>query len=293
MVGRSVLDGDGGDLQLDAQHQRRHLHHGPGGVGLGIGKILLPDGIKGVDCVLYNPCDDRSQTFRIQGRGASILEDRDMYEGKHDTEHHTTLTEFTVYAYASDGVGEAPAIRTSESSTCNYEIYFHPAPEFYSDMKTNGPAIFTACIAAVFIGTGLIFLVYVYLIGNRQNKVMAIAMSSSAIVSSLFPSTVRDRIMEDAQDEVKQRMSERSSHSRHSRHSRHSSLSRRSSMRRIQEERKEREKVRSKPIADLFPEATVLFADIVGKQMLSSGTENALKTQWSIILPSYRFYCLE
>lgn len=229
---------------------------------------LLPEDINGLDCVLHNPCDGRSQTFRIQGRGATYLGDSDIYEGRHDTAYQTNLTEFTSHAYAFDVEGPQD-VPGKETSACHYEIYIHPAPEFYSDMESNGPAIFTAVIASVFIGTGLIFLVYVYLIGNRQNKVMAIAMSTSAIVSSLFPSTVRDRIMNDAHEEVKLRMS----NNRSSNRSTHSSVTpsrgmmggRRMSMRKLSEHRQGTQPQRSKPIADLFPEATVLFADIVGE----------------------------
>jgi hypothetical protein len=213
---------------------------------------LLPANVRGVDCVLHNPCDGQSHTFRIESNGCALLDKSEIYEGTHDTNHQTILTEFTSHASDAEGLAEA--------SVCNYEIYIRPAPSFYSEMKSKGPAVFTACIASVFIGTGLIFVVYVYFISNRQNKVMAIAMSSAAIVSSLFPSTVRDRILRDAEEEVSQRMSERSSAGPGSGplgRSRHKG--RRASLKMIQEERK-KPKDRSKPIADLFPEATVLFA---------------------------------
>jgi hypothetical protein len=42
--------------------------------------------------------------------------------------------------------------------------------------------------------TSLVFLLYDRLVERRQKKVMSTAVQSSAIVSSLFPSQVRDRL---------------------------------------------------------------------------------------------------
>jgi hypothetical protein len=46
----------------------------------------------------------------------------------------------------------------------------------------------------IFVFTSLVFLLYDRLVERRQKKVMSTAMQSSAIVSSLFPSQVRDRL---------------------------------------------------------------------------------------------------
>jgi hypothetical protein len=44
--------------------------------------------------------------------------------------------------------------------------------------------------------TSLVFLLYDRLVERRQKKVMSTAVQSSAIVSSLFPSQVRDRLFQ-------------------------------------------------------------------------------------------------
>ncbi|CAB9518934.1 Receptor-type guanylate cyclase gcy [Seminavis robusta] len=225
---------------------------------------LLPDDISGIVCVLRNPCDAQAHSFLLQGRNATFLGRGDLHDTQYEaSKHQPILTETVSYGVVYTEEDQRHSSR--QVSPCHYTIDIYPSAEFSSEIHSKHAVMFTLSIAGVFIGTGLIFLAYVYLIGNRQNKVMAIAMSTSAIVSSLFPSTVRDRILQEAQAEVKVRMSDKSK-------GRAAALrsSRRNSLKQIQEKRKEK---RSKPNADLFPETTVLFADIVGFTAWSSVRE--------------------
>ena len=81
---------------------------------------------------------------------------------------------------------------------------------------------------------------------NRNNKVVDAAARSNAIVSSLFPSNVRDRLLAENQETDGKKSNTRTGKS-------------------------DRNDVyKSKPIADLFPETTVLFGDIVGFTAWSS-----------------------
>ena len=206
---------------------------------------MLPDDIHGIICVLRNPCNGQAHTFQLQGRTATFLGDSDMHHNKYEhLSRRTILTETVSYGVIVD---ESNGV-TTKVSPCNFEVDFYASTEFSSDVDSNGPLIFTVSIAFVFVGTGVVFLVYVYLIGNRQNKVLAVAASTSAIVSSLFPSTVRDRILKEAEAEV--RMSDKSKRNNTS-----VRANRRNSMKQIQENRvhQNEQKKRSKPNADLFP----------------------------------------
>jgi hypothetical protein len=108
-----------------------------------------------------------------------------------------------------------------------------------SDYKTKDPILFTICAVLIFAFTSSVFIVYDRLVEKRQKTVMTTAMHSSAIVSSLFPSTVRGRLFDEGSnptcDETKQDGGSFVSFG---------------------------DKLVSRPIADLYPSATVMFADM-------------------------------
>jgi hypothetical protein len=205
---------------------------------------LLPDEIQGIVCVLHNPCGGQSYTFQLHGRTATFLGDYDTHEYEYDNlTKRTVLTETASYGVVFNESNGGAA----EVSPCHFVIDIYASAEFSSHLDSSGPLIFTLAIVCVFIGTGVVFMAYVHLIGNRQNEVLAVAASTSAIVSSLFPSTVRDRILKDAEAEV--RLSDKSKRNPSIRNSR------RQTMKDVQEERimQNERKKRSKPNADLFP----------------------------------------
>jgi NAD-dependent dihydropyrimidine dehydrogenase PreA subunit len=108
-----------------------------------------------------------------------------------------------------------------------------------ADYKTNDPIIFTVCAVLIFAFTSAVFLVYDRLVEKRQKTVMTTAVHTSAIVSSLFPSTVRGRLFEAGNNGVA--TNNRLGHD---------------------ESMCVGDKTVSRPIADLYPSATVLFADM-------------------------------
>jgi hypothetical protein len=67
-----------------------------------------------------------------------------------------------------------------------------------SDYKSSDPTIFTVCAVLIFAFTSVVFLVYDRLVEKRQKTVLTSATHTSAIVSSLFPSNVRDRLFDAA-----------------------------------------------------------------------------------------------
>jgi hypothetical protein len=125
------------------------------------------------------------------------------------------------------------------NDTCPYFLRLYPSQTMQNDYQSNDPIIFTICAVLIFAFTSLVFLVYDRLVEKRQRTVMTTAVHTSAIVSSLFPSTVRDRLFETDNDPFR---NERS----------------------FQNESwiSFGDKVVSRPIADLYPSATVMFADM-------------------------------
>ena len=90
------------------------------------------------------------------------------------------------------------------ASHCTYVMNTYPTKEFVVQYETNHPIYMTAVIGTVFGVTAMVFLLYDYLVQNRQDKLATNAARTNAIVSSLFPKEVQKRMME----EVKQKENE-------------------------------------------------------------------------------------
>ena len=60
---------------------------------------------------------------------------------------------------------------------------------------TSDPIVFTLVAVAIFLFTSFLFLIYDHLNQTRQRRIMASALQSNAIVSNLFPTVVRDRVL--------------------------------------------------------------------------------------------------
>jgi hypothetical protein len=94
--------------------------------------------------------------------------------------------------------------------------------------------------------------------------VVGAAARSNAIVTSLFPSTVRDRLLrQDSHDGNWQNQQRQSGLHANSNGNRDNATN---------------QSMKSKPIADLFPDCTVLFADIVNFTSWSSVYVGRLKS---------------
>ena len=139
----------------------------------------------------------------------------------------------------------------------------YPSSTFHDGYRTNAPIIVTFAVAMVFVFTAIMFILYDRLVERRQHIVLNKAATSTAIVSSLFPKNVRDRLMqvENTEDTCDKTGDFMAPH-----HRLKSFLTNKSNG---------EKDFGQKPIADLFPHTTVLFADISGFTAWSSTREPA------------------
>ncbi|KAG7360900.1 hypothetical protein IV203_035999 [Nitzschia inconspicua] len=116
---------------------------------------------------------------------------------------------------------------------------------FQDEYISNKPWIIAIVTASVFLFTSVVFLIYDMAVAQRQRKVLERANRTSAIVSSLFPTNVRDRLYREA------------GHSKKA-----GDIAMRVSTMRMQsflnEGSEETSVLASEPIADLFPMAILL-----------------------------------
>ena len=109
--------------------------------------------------------------------------------------------------------------------------------------------IFAIIVAATFLMVALTYLVYDIMVQTRNEMMITAAAKSNAVVSSLFPDHLRDRLMNSAGNKVNKTNR---------------------NLKAFLNDGKGQDQMDSKPLADLFLETTVLFADISGFTAWSS-----------------------
>jgi Adenylate and Guanylate cyclase catalytic domain len=137
-----------------------------------------------------------------------------------------------------------------EESHCTTTISVYPSDTTRSAYITNNATGFTMAVVGIFAFTILIFYIYDAVVESRQRTVMETATRSTAIVSSLFPSSVCDRLYPPVL-------------SSDPRSNKLDALSADSGT----------ETTSDSPIAELYPETTVMFADIAGFTAWSSARQ--------------------
>ena len=199
---------------------------------------ILPDNVRGVTVVLSNACDEQ-WTYRIDGNSAYSVGEGDLHEEEFDD--LAVSATFDEVLRIDDGSDQGILLN---QNGCDYKITVYPTKTFKDQHTSFMPVLMAVIVALVFVFTGFVFCVYDRLVERRQRLVMTSAVESNAIVSSLFPDTVRDRLLGGKYQMV--------------------SPSRRLKSFLHGDDDDDDDTDEDQPIADLFPNATVLFADIAG-----------------------------
>jgi hypothetical protein len=138
---------------------------------------------------------------------------------------------------------------------CQWTLDAYPSYQMQVSFYDNEPAIYAGAVAAIFIFTGLLLILYDWLVERRQKYLQDTANKTNAIISSLFPEVVRDRLFEESKNNAKQGVKKFMNDSSD------------------QEDLTYGIRSGSAPIADLFPDCTVMFGDISGFTAWSSARE--------------------
>ena len=153
---------------------------------------------------------------------------------------------------------------TDTDYECEYNIHVLATKEFQQTFFTNGPIIFSVAVSSCFLIFALVFFLYDWNVRRRQDKLLHTAERTNAIVSNLFPKDVRERIMADAEEQAGNEYAQKQSR-----------MSGGQLKELLNETAPATSIFKTKPIADLFPEVTVMFADLVGFTAWSSTREPA------------------
>ena len=218
-------------------------------------KDTLSSNSQPVIVVLENSCDGQ-HSYEISGEGVIYLGPGNLANPKYE---HMMIGEKLDSSFVAE---ETTIALTLNQDICGYFISVYPSITMDQYYQTSFPIIITCVIAAVFIFTAATFLVYDRMVEQRQKIVLDTAKKSSAIVSSIFPKQVVGRLMKDNSPIQGNATKLRSLISRGD-----------------EDNNKDPKELHannfdsSSPIADLFPSATVMFADVEGFTAWSSVRE--------------------
>ena len=230
---------------------------------------LLPEDIFGVFLVVKNTCN---QTFSyiIDGGNVTFLGPYDAHDIEYDEFEVSDM--FTTFQSIAD---------------CRYSFHLYPSDDFVNKYQTTEPFDNAIGVGIVFAICGVAFIIYDCLVTKRKNTLMAEATKTGVLVNSLFPENVRDRLLEDALKAAKSKEDKKEQQEKKNNATMASAIGSvvnpRSSQSTMSSDTLngtgDGENVlfyKTKPIADLFPNATVLFSDLVGKFC-----KHSMKTDYS------------
>lgn len=156
---------------------------------------VLPEGMDGIVVVMKNNMN-QAFSYRIDGPKVTYLGLKD--------DHSTRYESMFVFQNMGQSLEamEGPESRTYNAVDLDtdytwYSLYVYPSEALEDKYITNEPAIFAAIVASIFVFTLIVLAAFDLLVAQRQKILMKKAVESTALVSTLYPKQVRDRLFED------------------------------------------------------------------------------------------------
>jgi hypothetical protein len=236
---------------------------------------ILPPGSNGIVVVFENECNP-TFTYQINGPVVEFLGVGDRHsDAYNDMEKSSWLNDLREYSIRGNHTSNKSPYSGIPilDDVCPFHIRVFPSDTMHEQYATSNPVIFAIGAIFIFALSGVIFIIYDCFVEKRQHIVLTSAVQSNAIVSSLFPSMVRDRLARVHNDAIvanspKRRLKNIMTGNKAA------SLS-------------ERAQCNESPIAEVFSDTTVIFADIAGTSTRSwpSWSHFALRIFLAYIIP--------
>eukprot|EP00980_Cylindrotheca_fusiformis_P010153 scaffold2261_cov124-Cylindrotheca_fusiformis.AAC.1 len=190
-------------------------------------------------------------SYRIDGQNVEYLGDSDVHNPKFDAMEIGD-------AFVDLGINGSQLAEGTCIPTLTLHVY--PSEDLEKSFQTSNATLYTIVVVVIFIFTSLVFLLYDYFVRRRQMKVMERIVRQDKIVSNVFPTAIRDRLYRSQNSQKNLKFDKGIDHD----------VSR--SFQELDFDR-DLDITGSAPLADLFPNVSVVFADIAGFTAWSSARE--------------------
>lgn len=229
---------------------------------------ILVDYGQPLTVVVQNACGG-AFTYNVTGLKATFAGKGALYQK--DVDGYTPMnSSYAGFAAVFAAHGGAPI---ASESACFYKLNVYATKDFKKSYLGTSPQIYKGIVLVVFLAMVVMFIAYDCLIEKRQKNVVQAAERSDKIVRSLFPEAIRDRLYEDAIKKEEQHRAEKN----HWKNDNGTIEAPKHKLKRILDENSpvDDSEHGTDPIADFFPNCSVLFADIAGFTAWSSEREPA------------------
>lgn len=207
---------------------------------------ILPTGSDGIVIVVECPCNEMF-TYQIDGSKVKYLGIGDAHDAKYNHLAKTRKLMDLKTLSSSESYYSGPAF---DESYCPYSLHLYPSDVMESDFTTNKGVIFMVSTILIFMFTSMVFYLYDWMVERRQSRVVSTARQSSALLSSLFPDTVRDQLYLTQSENQKVKSNKWSFPA--------------ALIGAPTSDNHAVEQTNASPIAQLYTDTTVIFMDIVG-----------------------------
>ena len=155
---------------------------------------VVPPELRGINMVINNDCGD-VYTFKITEGEPDPVGLGDLHDTTFD--RLARMATFDDINTVDDG---SPHGLPLNHENCSYHMTSYPNQDMLDDYQTNLPALITLAVACCFAFTFILFVFYDRLVERRQTLVLQRAEQTTAIVQSLFPKGVAEKLMQHHQD---------------------------------------------------------------------------------------------
>ncbi|CAB9499677.1 Receptor-type guanylate cyclase gcy [Seminavis robusta] len=157
---------------------------------------LLPPDSNGIYLVLEQSCGVPF-TYKLDGHKATYIGVGHQHEEEYShmmQEHDLAGLIVATHSETRDSTYTGIPLSTE---FCPNTIKIYPSAQMEANFTSSSPIIMGSITAAIFLLTSLTFATYDCLVSRRQRLVKEKAMESGAIVESLFPEDVRNRLYQE------------------------------------------------------------------------------------------------
>ena len=116
---------------------------------------------------------------------------------KHDPAFDYSAVTIPLFQYLN------PELTSILAGHCSYSFVCYSSEDYASSVKGNLLGVVVGAVCCIFLLVAVTFILYDRFVQRRNNIVLTAATKSHAILSSLFPSNIRDRLYAEKEENDK------------------------------------------------------------------------------------------